>query len=622
MKTNKTSVVIAIDFGTTKTSVAWMKSGASIPALIKLSPSANVLKNTAISIETAFRCDKNGDIEEYGESAYVWKNKFSGRTYYNFKPELTDPKNTEAYKLSKKWLDLVLKLIKRSMNTDEMDDYQFVIGHPVKWSFESQRKLLQIAKEAGFTRIKSMREPIGAALYLQWAESQKIQSGKSLIIDFGGGTIDFILMDIDGVKVRTIRAGGDDRLGGRNIDDLIYEHLTARYKFQFDESKAMEVDLIQASRYLKEQLSNKPHETKFSTNISNLKIELESKELSQICNPVFGSIKTKLLSFLNEQDDPVEVDDVSSVILCGGSTKLLGFAAFIDGIFHDKIHEYDVDSSEIIVKGLARVESVLEKYTDDKAYKEFVGQIEKLIYNFSELSRMMFSETHVKEVYDKILENLLKQHGEGLGSSEKINKDFTKRMLREMSQTVLNEYSPHIRNYKDSIRGLMSMPHKIICEVFGADLTLPALQIDKVYMQDIDPDYFYERMDDSDMGLDEYLLLIFLWPIVLLYGIFISKKGQFLNTLSLTIQKFFQFSPPKKNSKLLANGSYSYQVIEKVKSDYPELLFIPYFNYYRKYKEGKRKKLNKLLSQNAIENYNNTIEQLWISYCRNFNLGE
>ena len=93
------------------------------------------------------------------------------------------------------------------MNTDDVDNYHFVIGHPVKWTLNSQQKLLQIAKEAGFTKIKSMREPIGAALYLQWAELQKIPPGKSLIIDFGGGTIDFVLIDIDGDQVRTIRAG-------------------------------------------------------------------------------------------------------------------------------------------------------------------------------------------------------------------------------------------------------------------------------------------------------------------------------------------------------------------------------------------------------------------------------
>jgi actin-like ATPase involved in cell morphogenesis len=623
MQPNRAPGVIAIDFGTTKTSVAWMKPGVSNPALIKLSPSINVNKCTATSIETAFRCDENGDIEEFGESAYLWKSKFSSRTYYNFKPELTDPENTEAYELSKKWLGLVFKLIKKSMNSDDLDNYQFVIGHPVKWTLNSQQKLLQIAKEAGFTKIKSMREPIGAALYLQWAELQKIPSGRSLIIDFGGGTIDFILMEIDGVRVRTIRAGGDDRLGGRNIDELIYEHLTARYKFQNDESNAMEVDLMLASRYLKEQLSDKPHETYFSTNISMQAIALENKDLTLICNPVFESIETKLLGFLNDQDDPVGVQDISSVILCGGSTKLLGFKTFIDKIFHDKIYDYSVDSREIIVKGLTRVESVLEKDTDDNAHKEFVRQIEILIYDISEKSSTLFGETHVKEVYDKIVENLLKKYGESLGSSEEINKDFAKCMLNEMSLKVLSELSTSVSSYKESIRDLMSMPHRIIRDVFGRDLTLPASVIDKVYKQDINPDYFYERMNDDELEWYEYPLLIILLPFFYpIYYILTSKKGRFLDTLSYSVKRYFQYSPPKKKSKLLAKGSFSYQIIEQVKADYPELILIPHFNHYKEYDEGKQKILNKLLSQKDVDRYKKTIDQLWKSYLNNFNLGE
>jgi len=621
MQPNRTSGVIAIDFGTTKTSVAWMKPGVSKPALIKLSPSTNVTQCTATSIETAFRCDENRKIEEFGESAYLWKSKFSSRTYYNFKPELTDPENTEAYELSKKWLGLVLQLIKKSMNTDDIDDYQFVIGHPVKWALDSQRKLLQIAKEVGFTRIKSMREPIGAALYLQWAELQKIPSGKSLIIDFGGGTIDFVLLDIDGVQVRTIRAGGDDRLGGRNIDELIYDHLTARYKFQFDESNAMEVDLIRASRYLKEQLSDKPHESYFSTNVGNQTIDLDKKDLFLICNPVFESIKTKLLSFLNDQNDPVGVQDISSIILCGGSARLLGFRGVIDGIFPDKIYDYSVDSREIIVKGLTRVESVLEKYTDENAHREFVKQTEVLTSIISLRSSTMFSESHVKEVYDKIVENLLKKYGEGLGSSEEINKDFTKHVLNKMSRKVLNEYSISISEYTKGIRELMSKPHEIIKQVFGKDVIVPASVIDRVYKQDINPDYFYERMND-EFEWHELMLGIILLPFYPIYYILTSKKGRFLDTLSSSVKKYFQYSPPKKKSKLLAKGSFSYQIIEQVIADYPELIFIPHFNHYKEFDEGKQKILNKLLSQNDVDRYKEAIDQLWKSYLKNFNLGE
>lgn len=93
--------VIAIDYGTTNTAVAWMKRGANRPGTVELQESMH-LKKTNKSIETVFRCDEFGEIEEYGLNAYNLKDVHSNITHYNFKPELTDPTNTEAYKLLKK----------------------------------------------------------------------------------------------------------------------------------------------------------------------------------------------------------------------------------------------------------------------------------------------------------------------------------------------------------------------------------------------------------------------------------------------------------------------------------------------------------------------------------------
>ena len=81
-----------------------------------------------------------------------------------------------------------------------------------------------------------------------------------------------------------------------------------------------------------------------------------------------------------------------------------------------------------------------------------------LISKISQQSSKIFGETHVKEVYDKKVENLLKQHGDGLGSSEKINKEFAERMLYEMSCRVLSEFSTSISSYKDGVGDLISMP--------------------------------------------------------------------------------------------------------------------------------------------------------------------
>ena len=167
------------------------------------------------------------------------------------------------------------------------------------------------------------------------------------------------------------------------------------------------------------------------------------------------------------------------------------------------------------------------------------------------------------------------------------------------------------------------MPHRIIRELFGKDLTLPVSVINTVYKQDINPDYFYERMNDNELEWYEYPLAIILLPFYPIYYILTSSKGRFLDTLSSSIQRYFQYSPPKKKSKLLAKGSFSYQIIEQVKADYPELILIPHFHHYKEEIDVRKLKTIKILpSQDDIEKYEKAIEKLWQSYIGNFNLGE
>ena len=107
-----------------------------------------------------------------------------------------------------------------------------------------------------------------------------------------------------------------------------------------------------------------------------------------------------------------------------------------------------------------------------------------LISKISQQSSKIFGETHVKEVYDKKVENLLKQHGDGLGSSEKINKEFAERMLYEMSCRVLSEFSTSISNYKDGVGDLISIYTESLGS-YSERLNLPVSVINTVYKQDI-----------------------------------------------------------------------------------------------------------------------------------------
>lgn len=592
--------LIAIDYGTTNTAVAWMKAYAARPGTVELQASKHV-KARSKSIETVFRCDEFGEIEEYGAIAYNRKDSFKNTTYYNFKPELTNSENTEAYELSQKWLELLNELIKQSLNRDNLDDFQFVIGHPVKWDPKSQLQLLKIAKEAGFKNIKSVREPIGAALYLESVAKKELPEGKSLIIDFGGGTIDFVLIEVQGYIVKTLCAGGSDRIGGRDIDDLIYEHLKDKYSLKFDMSSPVSVDLKRASRYLKECLSRQTNEFYFSANVDDQTVDLEKEELKSLCKPVFIQIKQNLFDFLKKDGDTIP-EELSSIIFCGGSSKLLGFQSFIESTLSCKSFSKIEDSGDIIVKGLARVDKTIEKYTDIIARRKLEDRIIQLIENVDTKVNKICHAHYVAYLH-RIKERVLIESNNYNLEMEAGKKRFAEQLLKNMAEDLSVYFSNYIDEYRQSIHDIMMEPHGILKEIFGADIQLPSLIINKKYKPNVNIPYIYENRNECDDNFIWSLVGLAFIPIALIYYIFTTKKGRFLSDLLDLSKKYFPYSPPNKKQEILKKGSFFYQLIEMTKKDYPELSMIPFF-------------------EEPRDNYRKDIKELWDTYCKNFNLGE
>lgn len=602
MKHNNSNTLglIAIDYGTTNTAVAWMKANATRPGTVELQASRHVRARSK-SIETVFRCDEFGEIEEYGAIAYNRKDSLKNTTYYNFKPELTNPENIEAYKLSQKWLELLNELIKQSLNRDNLDDFQFVIGHPVKWDPKSQLQLLKIAKEAGFKNIKSVREPIGAALYLESVAKKELPEGKSLIIDFGGGTIDFVLIEVQGRKVKTLCAGGNDRIGGRDIDDLIYEHLKDKYSLRFDKLSPISVELKVASRYLKVQLSEKTNESYFSTNVDNQSVELEKKELKSLCKPIFKQIEQNLLDFLKNDGDIIP-EELSSIIFCGGSSKLLGFQSFIESLLSCKSFNKIKDSDDIIVKGLARVDKTIEKYTNLIARRNLEDRFIQLIKNVDTKVNKICHAHYIAYLH-RIKERVLIESDNYNLEMEAGKKQFAEQLLKNMAEDLSVYFSNYIDEYRQSIHDIMMEPHIILKEIFGTDILLPSLIMNKKYKPNVNIPYIYENRNEFDDNFILSLVGLAFTPIVLVYYLLTTKKGRFLSDLLDLSKKYFPYSLPNKKQEILKKGSFFYQLIEMTKKDYPELSMIPFF------KEPK-------------DNYRKDVKELWDTYCKNFNLGE
>ena len=80
---------------------------------------------------------------------------------------------------------------------------------------------------AGLDVIKIVEEPIAAALSkgIEGLAAFKCKKKQNwIVIDFGGGTLDTTILEVENDKIITKAIAGDNNLGGIDIDSYVFRH--------------------------------------------------------------------------------------------------------------------------------------------------------------------------------------------------------------------------------------------------------------------------------------------------------------------------------------------------------------------------------------------------------------
>ncbi len=92
---------------------------------------------------------------------------------------------------------------------------------PAAFSSSQKECTLAAAQAAGIEVLRLISEPAAAALAVL-GSSPDIMDGHYLVFDFGGGTLDISVVKKSGTRFDTVLVEGDTLLGGRDIDELIF----------------------------------------------------------------------------------------------------------------------------------------------------------------------------------------------------------------------------------------------------------------------------------------------------------------------------------------------------------------------------------------------------------------
>lgn len=106
-----------------------------------------------------------------------------------------------------------------------------VITVPAYFTSDQKRNTLKAGKEAGFEDVQLTDEPV-AATFAYEEEAEEQTDGNVLVFDFGGGTLDISIINIDNdpdedldARYEVLVSEGNNSLGGSDFDEAISLHL-------------------------------------------------------------------------------------------------------------------------------------------------------------------------------------------------------------------------------------------------------------------------------------------------------------------------------------------------------------------------------------------------------------
>ncbi len=249
------------------------------------------------------------------------------RTVHNIKKHLDDPSFFIEMD-GQKWTPteiaaLILAKLKQDCSNIIGEIEDVVITVPANFNELARNATATACRLAGLRAVRLVNEPTAAALY--YAQARDI-SGKLLVYDLGGGTLDITILDIDGEEINILLSEGARHLGGSNFDEILIEILAQEYQrlngaelFQ-DERQRRRVMTL--SEDAKKMLSKLKHITETVGNDTDGAARIDLTRAS--FEAAISRLLTRTVMLVEQALDSLDLKpgDIDHVVLVGGSTRI------------------------------------------------------------------------------------------------------------------------------------------------------------------------------------------------------------------------------------------------------------------------------------------------------------
>jgi len=218
---------IGIDFGTTKTLVATWDQKRGMPVTLRLGRGKDDLPTTMFVTaqdEVVFG-DVADELADHDPTGYVRRIKQKLGRENSF--EIIRGQMRPVQDLVQQYLAHVLERVKVEGVHEDIE--AAVITTPALAGEPYRTALKNATQMAGIKMVTILEEPLAAGTGYLHLRQGNFLGDQMLVFDWGGGTLDLAVLRVqDGqLDLYPNLVGGDDYLGGEDIDDLILSTLNA-----------------------------------------------------------------------------------------------------------------------------------------------------------------------------------------------------------------------------------------------------------------------------------------------------------------------------------------------------------------------------------------------------------
>lgn len=381
-KPHERKLAAGIDLGTTNSLVASVRSGQAailpdasgselLPSIVNYSTDSKpVVGIEAKPYKISDPLNTISSVKRYmGRSLEDIKSKESPLHYDFVETDSNVPRiqtNAGAVSAIEVSAEILSALKERAVLTlgDELTGV--VITVPAYFDDAQRQATKDAGKLAGLNVLRLLNEPTAAAVAYGL---DKGSDGVIAVYDLGGGTFDISILRLTKGVFEVLATAGDTALGGDDFDHVIADWIKQQLDLNDDkidvQAKSLNNQIINAACQAKQHLTTEENATiEIEVSGSNLTVELDRKQLNNLIDPLIK--KTLMPCRRALRDAQVELEDVNSVVMVGGSTRVLRVREKV-GEYFQQDPMVDINPDTVVAIGAAiQADALVGNKSDDE----------------------------------------------------------------------------------------------------------------------------------------------------------------------------------------------------------------------------------------------------------------